>query len=212
VLAGTACASFTSGGFDFRKETPLGENPGTFKIRVILFLLVIVCGKAWALDEFQGLKCGADIPKSLIGKRSSNERVAVLEERHKDLSLKDLGGTELSDRVFLAAWQICGNEYELLVNTKSGLIRDVLPFPRHSATSPMFIGTCQADGKEIPGTVVAVLNNSAGYNARDGKLAKTMLKATAAWKIDETKEKFVKQSPENLACPLGGIVTQDGGP
>lgn len=190
----------------------LRENPRTFKMQVILFLLIIVCGKAWALDEFAGIKCGADIPKSLVGKRDSNERVVVLEERHKDLGLKDLGGTEISDRLFLASWQICGSEYELLVNTKNGLIRDVLPFPPHSATSPMFIGACQAHGKKIPEAVVAVLNNSARYDARDGKLAKTMLQATAAWKIDVTKEKFARQSTENLGCPLGGIVTLDGGP
>lgn len=188
------------------------ENSRTFKIRVILFLLIIVCGKAWARDEFEGIKCGADIPKSLVGKRDPNERAAVLEERHKDLGLKDLGGTEISDRLFLASWQICGREYELLLSAKSGLIRDVLPFPPHSATSPMFIGTCQVDGKKTRETVVAVLNNSARYNARDGKLAKTVLQATAAWRIDETKEKFAKQSTENLGCPLGGIVTQDGGP
>src|SRR5258708_23921911 len=135
------------------------ENPGMFKVRVVLFLLVIVCGKAWALnlneDEFAGIKCGADIPKSLLGKRDSSERVVVLEGRHKDLGLKNLGGTEVSDRLFLASWQICGSEYELLVNTKTGLIRDVLPFPRHSAASPMFIAACQADGKEGPRTVVA---------------------------------------------------------
>ena len=182
------------------------------KIRMVLFLLIIVCGKAWARDQFEGVRCGADIPKSLIGKHDSNERVVVLEERHKDLGLKDLGGIEISDRLFLASWQICGSEYELLVNTKSGLVRDVLPFPPHSATSPQFIGTCQADGREISEAVVAVLNNGTGYNARDAKLAKTMLKATAAWKIDETKEKFAKQSTENLGCPLGGIVTLDGGP
>ena len=192
--------------------TALRENSRTFKIRVILFLLIIVCGKAWARDEFEGIKCGADIPKSLVGKRDPNERAAVLEERHKDLGLKDLGGTEISDRLFLASWQICGREYELLLSAKSGLIRDVLPFPPHSATSPMFIGTCQVDGKKTRETVVAVLNNSARYNARDGKLAKTVLQATAAWRIDETKEKFAKQSTENLGCPLGGIVTQDGGP
>lgn len=185
---------------------------GTFKVRVVLLLLIIVSGKAWALDEFDGIKCGADIPKSLVGKRDSNERVAVLENRHKDLGLKDLGGTEISDRLFLASWQICGREYELLVNTKTGLIRDVLPFPPHSATSPMFIGTCQANGKEVPEALVVVLNNSAGYNARDEKLARTMLKAIAAWKIDKIKGKFVKQSTENLECPLGGIVTLDGGP
>src|SRR5262249_46866495 len=189
----------------------LRENPGTFKIRVILFLLIIVCGKAWAADEFAGIKCGADIPKSLVGKRSSNERSVVLEGRHKDLGLKDLGGTEISDRLFLTSWKICGSEYELLVNTKTGLIRDVLLFPPHSATSPMFIGPCQAAGKKVPG-VLAVLNNSAGYNARDRKLATTMIKATAAWSVDETKEKFAKQATENLACPLGGVVTLDGGP
>ena len=183
-----------------------------FNIRVILFLLIMVCGKTWALDEFAGIKCGADIPKSLIGKRDSNEPVAVLEQRHKDLALKNLGGTEISDRLFLSSWQICGSEYELLVNTRSGLIRDVLPCPSHSAASPMFIGACQADGKEVPGTVVAVLNNSAGSNPRDEKLAKTMLKATAAWKIDETKEKFAKQATQTLGCPLSGIVTLDGGP
>jgi hypothetical protein len=166
----------------------------------------------WALDEFTGLKCGADIPKSLVGKRDSNEPVAAVEGRHKDLGLKNLGGSDISDRLFLASWQICGSEYELLVTTKNGLIRDVLPFPHHSATAPMFIGTCQSGGKENPGSVVAVLNNSAGYNPKDEKLAKTMLKATAAWKIDETKAKFVQQPTEKLGCPLGGIVTQDGGP
>jgi hypothetical protein len=182
------------------------------KIRLVLFLLLVVCGKAWALDEFEGTKCGADIPKSLVGKRGSNERAGVLEGRHKDLGLKDLGGTEISDGLFLASWQICGSEYELLVNVKNGIIRDVLPFPPHSATSPMFIGACQADGKKIPGTVVAVLNNSARSDARDAKLAGIMLKATAAWKIDAAKEKFAKQSTGTLACPLDGIVTQDGGP
>jgi hypothetical protein len=190
----------------------LREKDRTFKVRLILLLLIMACGKTWALDQFAGIKCGADIPKSLIGKRDSNERVAVLEERHKDLGLKDLGGTEISDRLFLASWQICGHEYELLVNTKTGLIRDVLAFPSHSRTSPMFIGRCQTDGIEIRETVVAVLNNSAGLNARDPKLAKTMLKATATWKVDVAKEKFATQSTTNLACPLGGIATLDGGP
>jgi hypothetical protein len=183
-----------------------------FTIPGILFFLIIVRGNAWALDEFAGLKCGTDIPRSLIGKRDSNEPIAALEKRHKELGLKNLGGTEVSDRLFLASWQICGSEYELLVNTKTGLIRDVLLFPAHSAASPMFIGRCQADGKEIPETVLAVLNNTAGANARDQKLAKTMLKATAAWKIDEAKARFGQRPTDNLVCPLDGIVTADGGP
>ena len=181
------------------------------KTRLLLILLV-VCGRAWGLDEFAGIKCGTDITRSLIGKRDSNERVVVLEGRHKDLGLKDLGGTEISDRLFLISWRICGSEYELLVNTKQGLIRDVLPFPSHSRTAPMFIGTCQVEGKEVSDAILAVLDNSAGYNARDGKLAKTLLRASSAWKVDEGKEKFAVQSTEKLECPLGGIVTHDGGP
>lgn len=145
-------------------------SPGAFMVPAILFLLMIVCGMAWARDEFEGIKCGTDISKFLVGKRASSERVALVEARHKELGLKNLGGTEISVHLFLESWQICGSEYELLANTRTGLIRDVLSFPAHSATSPMFIGTCQADGREIPQTVLAVLNNSAGYNARDQKL------------------------------------------
>jgi hypothetical protein len=181
------------------------------KVSVILFLLVIVCGNAWARDEFDGIKCGADIPKSLIGKRSSNERVVALEARHKDLGLKDLGAEEISDRLFVISWRICGSEYEEIVNTKSALIRDVLLIPPHSAKSPEFLGECNASGKEIPEEIVAVLDNSAGYNARDPKLAETMLKPTVAWKIDEVKEKFVKQSTDSLECPLCYVVTLDDG-
>jgi hypothetical protein len=174
-------------------------------------LLLVLGASAWAADEFDGLKCGTDIPKALIGKRDSNGSVAATEKRHADLGLKNLGGDEISDNLFLASWQVCGHEYELLVNTKTSLIRDVLPFPAHSAAAPMFIGTCQAGGKEVT-DVVAVLKNSAGYKARDEKLAKTMLPASAAWKIDPAKEKFVEQSTQGFACALGGVVTADGGP
>jgi len=176
---------------------------------MILFLLLIVCGNAWAGDEFDGIKCGADIPKSLIGKRSPNQRVVVYETRHKDLGLKDLGAEEISDQLALVSWLVCGSRYEVLVNTKSKFVRDVLPIPPHSATSPESIGPCQVDGKEIPEEVVALLDNSAKFNAQDAKLAETMLKPSVAWKIDEAKEKFVKQSTEQLACPLGYVVHLD---
>ncbi len=180
--------------------------------RVMLFILLIACGNLWAADEFQGIKCGANIPKALIGKHASNEAVAVIEGRHKDLGLKNLGGSEVSDRLFLASWQLCGSEYEVLLNTKTNVVQDAIAFPAHSAAAPMFIGKCQVSKKDFPGTIVAVLNNSAKFNARDEKLAKTLLKASAAWSIDEKKQKSVKQPTEKLMCPLDGIVTQDGGP
>jgi hypothetical protein len=108
-----------------------------FKIRVTLFVLIMICGKMWAADPFEGIKCGADIPKSLIGKRDSNGRVVVLEKRHKNLGLKDLGGTEISDRLFVISWLVCGSEYALLLNTEKNLVRDVLAVPAHSL---LFVG------------------------------------------------------------------------
>ncbi len=182
------------------------------KISVIVFLALIVCGHAWAADPFAGLKCGVDIPKALIGKHDSNEPVATIEGRHKDLGLKNLAGNDGEERLGTEAWQICGSEYELLVVTKTGLIRDVIQFPSHSKTSPMFIGRCKAAGKDVPGTMLAVLDNSKKYDARDDKLAKTLLPATAAWKVDDKAEKFVPQPSAGLTCPLDGVVTADGGP
>jgi hypothetical protein len=140
------------------------------------------------------------------------ERVVVIEQRHKSLNLKDLGGTEVSDRLFLVSWSICGSEFELLVNTRISRIRDVLPFPTHSKSSPEAIGGCHINGNQVPEAIVAVLDNSAGYNARDGLQAKTLLKAKSAWKIDETRERFESLSTEGLSCPLGTVVTLDGGP
>ena len=37
--------------------------------------------------------------KALLGRTMSNETIIVLEERHKDLGLKDVGASEISDRL-----------------------------------------------------------------------------------------------------------------
>ena len=64
----------------------------------------------------------------------SNETIAVLEERHKDLGVKDLGASEVSDRLFVITWRICGEEYVLLEDKDT--VRDVLKFPKHSKEIP----------------------------------------------------------------------------
>jgi hypothetical protein len=48
--------------------------------------------------------------------------IVVFEGRHKDLGLKDLGGTEISGRLFLGSWLICGSEYAVLVDTEKNLV------------------------------------------------------------------------------------------
>jgi hypothetical protein len=64
-------------------------------------------------DGFDGINCGSDIEKALIGRRMSNERVAELEKRHADLALKDLGASEISDCLSCISWLICGSEFML---------------------------------------------------------------------------------------------------
>src|SRR6059058_186325 len=85
---------------------------------------------------------------------------------------KDLGGQEISDRLFLISWRICGEEYVLLED--KAVVRDVLKFPKHSKDAPQFVGSCQLNGHDLPGTAIAVLKNENGVE---------ILPAVIAWKI-----------------------------
>src|SRR5262249_4788702 len=111
-------------------------------------------------DGFDSVRCGFDVREALLGHKMPNEKVVIIEDRHKDLGLKDLGGTEISDRLFLICWRICGEEYVLLED--KGVVRDVLKFPKHSKDSPQFIGSCQLNGHDVPGTAIGVLKNEDG--------------------------------------------------
>ena len=167
-----------------------------------MLVLALFCGSSiCAADGFDSVRCGSDVRKALLGRKMSNERIVVLQERHKDLGLKDLGGTEISDRIFLISWQICGEEYVLLEDQKN-VVRDVLKFPKHSKDSPEFIGSCQLNGHDLPGTAIGVLKDEAGVE---------LLPATTAWKIDDKQVKFVKLQTEGLRCSRNGISTADGG-
>jgi hypothetical protein len=154
-------------------------------------------------DGFSAIRCGGDdVAKALIGKKMSNERIVVLEKRHEDLGLKDLGASEISDRLSCISWLICGSEFMLLEDKSS--VRDVLKVPAHSKKSPLFIGMCEMNGKESKAIVVAVLDNETGSDA-------PTLPAKVAWKIDEKNAKFVSLSTEGVRCPRDGISTSDGG-
>jgi len=163
-----------------------------------LILLLLSFATAYS-DQFDKVRCGSDIPKALMGQRASNERVVVIEDRHKALGLKDLGANEISGRLSAVWWRICGAEYVLLEDDH---VRDVLPFPSHSRDAPAFTGTCQINGKNVRDVIIAVLNNKAGNDP---------LTASAAWKIDQQRAKFDKVATEGLLCPRSGISTADGG-
>jgi hypothetical protein len=166
----------------------------------VLSAAFFLCGHACASDSFGAVRCGSDVPQALIGRTMSDERVVVIEAGHNDLGLKNLGGSEISDRLFLASWKICGDEYAFLEDTH--VVRDVLKFPQHSKDSPEFIGSCKVNGNEVSGTIIAVLKNESGAES---------LPATAAWKIDDKGPKFAKLDTQGLSCPRDGVITADGG-
>ena len=169
------------------------------------------CGYAQARDGFEAVQCNADIPNALIGKHMSSERVVVLESRHKDIRLKDLGAFGISDHLNVISWLICGKEY-LLLEDDHNVIRDVLPFPSHSKSSPQFMGTCKLNGQDVTETIIAVLDNHAGYKTPYALSDRSVFPVLSAWKIDEKNTNFVKSNINGLRCPRDGISTIDGGP
>jgi hypothetical protein len=164
--------------------------------------MLFASGQSLLADEFQGLQCGADVPKAMIGKRSSNLPVVQIEKKYQPLGLKDLGGDELSDSLSSVNWMICGSEYIELVDRK-GMVRDVLALPPHSKTQPAFSGYCQLKGKDLPDVIVAVL---------DGSAANAPLPIRTAWRIDPKQAKFVAIPGMGVTCPKDGIYSVDVGP
>ena len=168
---------------------------------ILTLVLSLLCVSNFCnADGFDSVHCGSDVRQALLGQKMSNEPTAVLEERHKDLGLKDLGASEISDRLSAISWRICGDEYVLLED--KDVVRDVLKFPKHSKDSPQFIGSCQSNDQKVPGTAIGILKNEDGVE---------MLSAVTAWKIDEKKNKFVELQAEGLRCSRDGIITADGG-
>ena len=167
----------------------------------LLATIVFATARAASADEFQNVKCGGDIPKAMIGQRSTNERIVVSEKKYQALGLKHLGADEISDNLSSIDWRICGAEYSELV-TRNGRVGDVIPIPPHSKETPIFSGVCTLKGKELPGTIFGVLDRT-----KDAE----NLPALQAWKIDEKNAKFVKMPTEGLLCAKSGIYTVDGG-
>jgi hypothetical protein len=169
---------------------------------ILLSSLLLVCGEAFgAQDCFNGVRCGGDIPRALRGGFMPDDTVVTIENRHQDLGLADLGADELEKGWSLISWRICGSEFMLIVDDRS-VVRDVLKIPPHSKITPESSGPCTLNGADIPGVVVAILDQHAGG---------ANLPATAAWRVDEKKGKFIPLPTAGLLCSRVGIFTVDGG-
>ena len=115
---------------------------------IVAALVLLASGDgSCASDGFGDVRCGSEVAKTLLGKKMSNEPVAAIQKRHSDLGLEDLGGSEISERLFLISWRICGDEYALL--EEKDVVLDVIKVPPHSKQAPQFIGSCQIAGKDM---------------------------------------------------------------
>ena len=74
------------------------NKPSSLLLAIALFSCA---GVSRAADGFSAVRCTADIPKALIGRTMANEPVAATEQRHRDLGLKDLGGGDVGERLFV---------------------------------------------------------------------------------------------------------------
>jgi len=118
----------------------------------LLFVSLALAPVCRADDGFGSITCGGDIAKALVGKKLSNEPDSAVESRHKNLVLKDLGGDEINDDIFLSTWSICGNDYMLTLTR--GVVSDVLKIPAHAGTEKEFDGDCTKDKTPVPGIIV----------------------------------------------------------
>ncbi len=162
-------------------------------------------------DEFSDVRCGADVVKSLVGKRVTSGRVVEIERAHANIGLKDLGASPISDSIWFISWGMCGRDYSLL--EAGGRVADALAFPAHSRRYPEFLGWCTR-GRDTVQVVHAVLDNPRWRPAGQPVNLpgdSTMLPAITAWKIDEASRRFVPIDTAGLRCSRSGMFSVDGG-
>ena len=119
-------------------------------VYALSFVALFCASNADAGDGFEKVRCGGDIVKALVGQPESNERIVVLEARHKDIGLKDLGALEADNGWFPITWLICGQEFLLIVSERTDVVADALAIPPHSKSHPKFQGSCKRNGVAIP--------------------------------------------------------------
>jgi hypothetical protein len=160
-----------------------------------LFLLLST-PRASAADEFESVRCGADVVKAVVGRKMSRTTVSALESAHKDLGLKNLGGDGMpEDPYSLVEWQLCQSVVVFLVDHRSrrGVITDAVVLPDDLKDLPQALpgADCQRQGK-LAEQELFVLLDKGPRTAR--------APARKAWRIDLTSMKFVGVASDGLSC------------
>lgn len=58
-------------------------------VAIFMLVLPLFCRSSIFADGFDSVRCGFDVRKALLGRTMPNERVVVIEERHKDPGRRD---------------------------------------------------------------------------------------------------------------------------
>ena len=150
--------------------------------------LIVASGTAnSAPKSFDGLTCKTDVEQALVGRAMPNERVQALESRYKSLELKDLGGYEVSDTLFLIFWRICGDEYGLL--QRDGRVTAALKTGKHVEGKEALI--CHPSDPAKGDVYIA---------AAGATRTKTGIVAERAWRIDPESARFEPAMDPKLEC------------
>ena len=140
-----------------------------------------------APKSFDGLACPMDLEKALVGRDMPNEPVAKTEARNKGLDLKNLGGYEITDELFLAFWRVCGDEFALL--QQGDRIKAALKLGKHGEGSEAMI--CHPKDASKNDVYVA---------APGAKKTKAGITADRAWRIDAKSASFAPLVTGPLEC------------
>ena len=164
-------------------------------VNIILGVALFFAAIAKA-DEFSDIKCGQDVPKAVIGKTSASGPVKKIEEAHKDIGLKDLGGDGVAeDPYYLIWWEICGKKYVFITShaDKKNVISDVLEIPPSLSELKESLpgSTCFIKGKKVDGYYLAFLEKE----SKGDKLP-----AKKVWMINQKTFKFKSVSAKNYVC------------
>ena len=133
------------------------------------------------------LTCAAALEKVLVGRTMSDEPVAKVEARYKSLGVKNLGGYEVSDTLFLGFWQVCGDEFAIL--QAGAQVKAALKTGKHVDGQDSMI--CHPKDASKGGVYIA---------APGATHTKSGVVAERAWRIDEQSASFTPAMSDALEC------------
>jgi len=156
---------------------------------VLLSTTFLLAAPAHAPADFDGIQCGSDIAKALVGRKMANRPAAETEKAYQAIKLKNLGGDDLENGFFDVVWEICGDKY-LLLETRDTVV-DAVKLPALSEAALPVSVKCKRNGQDIA-DVIPIMKPAAKA---------TEANVQQAWRIDFKRKKLIPLEGEGLICP-----------